>query len=121
MIVLNRWASALPMQFSAAQVNAVCADYASKEQFHFGFYTRMELECWPIARVDAHPLACELTAVAVNMLRLDGPIAVNETDAWVPHSVKGGRIKTVGLVKAVRMIRRVTGGEFDVGVPIQVK
>jgi len=112
--VLEGWTTTLPARFSATGIIALYCDHATHEQFgktpsqHSEFKTDMDLERLPSGKFDTNYLACQLAALAMNLLRLIGQHTLNGPDAPVRHAAKRRRIKTVMqemMFKAGRMIK----------------
>lgn len=124
--VLEGWTTTLPERFSPAEIIALYCDHATHEQFHSEFKSDMDLERLPSGKFDTNYLACQLAAVAMNLLRLIGQNTLNEPDAPMCHSAKRWRIKTVMqelMFKAARMIKHAGRwflglGESDSGFAV---
>ena len=73
-LTLEGWSTSLLAQaFDAQAIIALYADHGTHEQFHSEFKTDLDLERLPSGKFDTNYLVCELAALAMNILRLDGP------------------------------------------------
>ena len=70
--ILEGWTTTLPERFDMQAIIALYADHATHEQFHSEFKTDMDLERLASGKFDTNFLECQLTCVALNLLRLIG-------------------------------------------------
>ncbi len=104
--VFEGWTTTSPGWFAATDILAPYCDHATHEQFHAEFKPDMDLKRLPSGRFDIN-LVCQLTALAMNLLRLIGQNTLNEPDAPMHYAAKRRRIKTAMqelMFKAARLI-----------------